>query len=98
MSAVQVKLPAGLLRLNFELGVTLGGFAAVGRGSRLLPCRAGGPARRSGGGAYNGVGQALYAKGQRVEAIGHFKEALRLDPKSIAAHINLGGALGDGGT
>ena len=43
--------------------------------------------------AHNNLGSALLSKGQVDEAVGHFKEALRLLPNYPDAHNNLGAAL-----
>src|SRR5262249_53297312 len=42
---------------------------------------------------HNNLGFALDGKGWRDEAIGHYEEALRINPKHAYAHSNLGDAL-----
>jgi tetratricopeptide (TPR) repeat protein len=43
---------------------------------------------------HNNLGVALRERGQLDKAIGHFEEAIRLDPKgAYAPHVNLGSTL-----
>src|SRR5262249_13856610 len=42
---------------------------------------------------HNNLGLALAAQGRRTQALGEFREAVRLDPGFAAAHINLGRML-----
>jgi tetratricopeptide (TPR) repeat protein/serine/threonine protein kinase len=43
--------------------------------------------------SYEGLGEALFQKGQLDEAVVHYKKAIELDPKYVVAHHNLGFAL-----
>jgi tetratricopeptide (TPR) repeat protein len=43
--------------------------------------------------AHNGLGVALLERGQTEEAIAHFREAVRLNPRMAEARNNLGGTL-----
>jgi protein O-mannosyl-transferase len=43
--------------------------------------------------AHNNLGTALYRKGQDEEAINHFQECIRLQPRYPNAHLNLGNAF-----
>jgi protein O-mannosyl-transferase len=43
--------------------------------------------------AHNNLGMALAARGQREEAIDHFRKVLQIKPDYFAAHLNLGQAL-----
>ena len=47
--------------------------------------------------AHSNLGLALYARGRVPEAVGHYREALRLKPDYDAAHVNLGNALARSG-
>ena len=40
--------------------------------------------------SYEGLGEALFQKGQLDEAIVYYKKAIELDPKYVIAHNNLG--------
>jgi tetratricopeptide (TPR) repeat protein len=42
---------------------------------------------------HNNIGMLLALKGQHVEAIEHYNDAIRLDPGSAKAHYNLGNAF-----
>jgi serine/threonine-protein kinase len=44
-------------------------------------------------GVHSNLGNALYENGDRNEALGHYREALGLDPTDAAAHSNLGQVL-----
>jgi tetratricopeptide (TPR) repeat protein len=48
-------------------------------------------------GAHNGLGVVLALDGNTEEAIGHYREALRLRPDHAQAHSNLGQALWESG-
>jgi len=43
--------------------------------------------------AHNNVGTALYRQGRDEEAIQHFQECVRLQPRYASAHLNLGNAF-----
>jgi tetratricopeptide (TPR) repeat protein len=43
--------------------------------------------------AHDNLGAVLRSKHRTADAIGHFREALRVRPQSVEAHINLGEAL-----
>jgi tetratricopeptide (TPR) repeat protein len=43
--------------------------------------------------AHNNLGVVLAGAGRVEEAISHFETALRIDPRSADAHVNLGIAL-----
>ena len=43
--------------------------------------------------AHNNVGTALYRQGRDEEAIGHFQECVRLQPRYPPGHLNLGNAF-----
>lgn len=43
--------------------------------------------------AHNNVGTALYRQGRDEEAIRHFQECVRLQPRFASAHLNLGNAF-----
>jgi Flp pilus assembly protein TadD len=43
--------------------------------------------------AHNNLGGALAAQGRTEEAISHYREAIRIDPKLVSGHNNLGVAL-----
>jgi len=43
--------------------------------------------------AHNDLGDVLLQQGQTQDAIGHFNEALRINPAYAEAHVNLGNAL-----
>jgi tetratricopeptide (TPR) repeat protein len=47
--------------------------------------------------AHNNLGDALFYKGQTIEAMNQFKESIRLKPGFAKAHYNLGDALFDEG-
>ncbi len=103
--AAQTRCPQDFW-INFVLGATLG--LARQWDEALGYYRAALAVRPEVSAAHNNLGQVLYANARRAEAIGHLKEALRLDteaighynealrldPESIAAHINVGSVLG----
>ena len=45
--------------------------------------------------AHNNLGLALWARGEREEAISQYREALRIDPRAPAFHLNLANALSE---
>src|SRR5262249_47365892 len=50
---------------------------------------------KSSAAAHTNLGAALRAQGRLDEAIGHYQQAVRLDPKLAVAHDNLGNCLYD---
>ena len=45
------------------------------------------------GRAHNNLGKAIFSAGRSAEALGHYEEAIRLQPKGAEPHYNLGLAL-----
>ena len=77
LTAVQARYPQDFW-INFGLGATL---SLARRWDEALGyCRAALAVRPEVSAAHNNLGHVLYSMARRAEAIGHFKEALRLDP------------------
>jgi serine/threonine-protein kinase len=106
LTAVQARYPQEFW-INFVLGLKL--CEARRWDEAIGYCRAALAIRPEVSAAHNALAVALlcgrfdvegnptYSEGRREEAIGQVKEALRLDPNNILAHINLGSVLGKSG-